>query len=314
MFWLLLLLLVPACSDEPAKKTAVEAPTPIFLWEAKHETGTAYLFGTIHLPDPRVLKLPRVIDEAFERSDVVLTELDMSPANRMKMQAMMLLPRGEKLSRILPKELQARFEKYLPLAAVDNQKIWAATVTVMMLQAREMFMSGRQPLDLELPLRAKAEGKEVGALEEPEEQIGVFDRLDTEEQIEMLEEALTLLEKDKAEGTNSMHKMVQLYIDGDIDGILKYQTLNGREPTERDKRFMKWILDDRNVHMADRLAERMKKAPGKTWFVAVGAAHYTGAVSVQKLLEEKGFKVRRIVRTDKLPAVKKPEPELVPSK
>ena len=50
--------------------------------------------------------------------------------------------------------------------------------------------------------------------------------------------------------------------------------------------------------MADRLAARMKKKPGKVWFVAVGAAHYAGDIGVGELLKKKGFKVRRMKRSE----------------
>ncbi len=309
--WILLLLLVGCGAQEPVREKT-DAPKPIFLWEAKHETGTAYLFGTIHLPDPRVLALPRAVDEAFTASDIVLTELELTPAAQVKMLQMMMLPKGESLTKLLPKETQARLAKRgLPMAAVDKYKVWGLMASLIMLHGREYFGGGRQAIDAVLPARAKREGKQVGALEIPEEQIGVFEKLTTEEQIRMLDDTLTLIEKDVEAGTNSLGEMLDLYLAGDLDAMVNFQALNGRDPTEADKKFMKWILDDRNVHMADRLADRMKKAPGKVWFVAVGAAHYAGPMGVNKLLAKKGFKVRRMTRDDK---IKKREPEAAGAK
>jgi len=304
-WWLLLLFLLAGCEEETSKAKAAAAADakPIFLWEAKHETGTAYLFGTIHLPDPRVLKLPRVVREAFDRSDIVLTEIELDAATQVKMLRAMQLPRGESLKKILPEDVQKRIAKLLPMAAVEKQKVWAVTVNLMLLQAGDLFRSGRLPLDADLPLKAKAAGKTVGALETVEEQIGLFDKMTIEDQIEMLKDTLDLIEKDKASGTNTLHKLVDLYLAGDLEAIMKFETTMGRKPSERDKKFMKLLLDDRNVRMADRLAARMKKDPGHIWFVAVGAAHYHGEVGVGSLLAKKGFKVRRLTRAD---AVKQP--------
>jgi len=298
--WLLLLFLLPVHAEEPKPKPRAE-PKPIFLWEAKHETGTAYLFGTIHLPDPRVLKLPTVVQEAIDRSDVVLTEIKMDGAAQAKALSLMMLPRGQSLSEILPAEVKERVGKMLPMAAVNQLKIWALTMNLMLLQAGDMFLSGRQPLDLMIPIEAARAGKEIGGLETVEEQIGIFDKLSNEEQIRMLKQTLDMIDKDKAAGKNSLQEMIGLYLEGDLDSIMKLESVAGEEPTEADKKFMKLILDDRNVHMADRLAERMKKNPGKVWFVAVGAAHYAGDVGVGALLKKKGFEVRRMTRADGVP-------------
>jgi uncharacterized protein len=46
--------------------------------------------------------------------------------------------------------------------------------------------------------------------------------------------------------------------------------------------------------MTDRLAEKMKQAPDKTFFFAVGAGHLGGAEGILAMLEKDGFKVTRV--------------------
>ena len=55
---------------------------------------------------------------------------------------------------------------------------------------------------------------------------------------------------------------------------------------------MKALLDDRNIGMADKADEFMQGAKDKSHFFAVGALHYTGKASVQKLLRKKGYTVK----------------------
>ena len=57
---------------------------------------------------------------------------------------------------------------------------------------------------------------------------------------------------------------------------------------------MKKLLDDRNVRMVDRMLERAGKAPKRTYFVAVGAAHFPGETGILRLLEKKGKKIKRV--------------------
>ena len=56
----------------------------------------------------------------------------------------------------------------------------------------------------------------------------------------------------------------------------------------------------RHVYTVDKLdearAEAMEKEKGKTWFVAVGAAHHWGPTGLPALLRKQGFKVKRTVR------------------
>jgi hypothetical protein len=52
------------------------------------------------------------------------------------------------------------------------------------------------------------------------------------------------------------------------------------------------LIGGRNAKWADALARRMKR-PG-TVFVAVGAGHLAGPQSVQRMLEAKGYKARRL--------------------
>jgi uncharacterized protein YbaP (TraB family) len=62
--------------------------------------------------------------------------------------------------------------------------------------------------------------------------------------------------------------------------------------------FMRRLLEDRNVGMADKIASYLQM-PGTT-FVLVGAAHLTGPEGIVALLEARGLKGRRINSNDTL--------------
>ncbi|MHC4954740.1 MAG: TraB/GumN family protein [Planctomycetota bacterium] len=301
----LFLCLVPSQADTPETPKA----NP-FLWEAKHETGTAYLFGTIHIPDPRVMKLPPAVETAFARSDVVLTEIEFDPGSMARLTMAMMLPKGQKLSNMMTPELAKRINAIVPIVGLDAYQPWAATLFLTVIHMGPVMQRG-EALDKMFPRRGKAEGKEIGALETVEEQVAALSFLSEKEQIKQLEKTLELIEKDRKNKTNTMLKLIDFYLEGDADQMMKKSVALTGEPDEIDKKFMKRILDDRNVVMADRLAAKMKAKPGKVWFVAVGAGHYSGEMGVGKLLAKKGFTLRRMAADEKVPP-KAPKKEPVP--
>ena len=50
--------------------------------------------------------------------------------------------------------------------------------------------------------------------------------------------------------------------------------------------------------MVDRIVEKLEKEPSKSFFFAVGAAHWPGAEGMLELLAKKGFKARRLTPAD----------------
>jgi len=302
MNWMRRLLLLPllflaTCDEESKTAAAQPEPKGPYLWEATSELGTVYLFGTIHIPAPEVLDLPQVVRDAIGRADVVLTELKLDRDTAAAAQKMMMLPPGETLKTVLPPEDYERLvKKGVPLAGMSRMKVWAAAQQLLLIHGAKYFMSGRQPMDMAIPREAEQAGKEVGALETPEEQIAVFETLTLPEQIRMLDKMADLVAKDRREKTDTIGEMVKIYLEGDLEKIMKFSTTYGGEPDATDKKLMKALLDDRNVRMAERLVARMKEKKGKTWFVAVGAAHHWGPTGLPALLRKQGFKVKRTVR------------------
>ena len=60
----------PAAQETPAPAPQASAPPAApkgspFLWRIEGHGAAAYLYGTIHLPDDRVLSLPDTVERAF---------------------------------------------------------------------------------------------------------------------------------------------------------------------------------------------------------------------------------------------------------
>ena len=90
-----------------------------FLWRVKrashHSSPPSYLFGTIHVPYTRVWDfIPDRSKQAFHSSHNVFFELDLTdPLTISKLTSCQLLPHGENLQTLLPRDLYRRLKRHL---------------------------------------------------------------------------------------------------------------------------------------------------------------------------------------------------------
>jgi uncharacterized protein YbaP (TraB family) len=259
---------------------------------------TSYLFGTIHLSDPRVIKLHPNAEKAFKDSDVFYAEIDLDPGAQLRVAPMIIRKDGQKLTDAIGPELTAKLKKVLKginpaldTTAFEPFKTWGIAMTI---GALEEQLSGKQALDAVLYQRAQKEQKKVDALETADAQVGLFDKFTEEEQQAMLSDALdTLIEEQKAD-IKSVERLLNVYLTGTTKEIADFMTAEMAKADtnpQLTKRLMKALLDDRNIGMADKADQFMQASPDEAHFFGVGAAHYTGKLAVQDLLKKKGYKI-----------------------
>jgi uncharacterized protein YbaP (TraB family) len=298
------LLASVAAAREPAP-TAVEAPqspapTPHpLLWRIEGNPPS-WLYGTIHLPDERVLELPPVVRDAIESSDGLFTEIPMDLSTQLRAAASAMLPGLTTLEDELPEELYDRLDSFLESKGFEplvfkKFKVWAVAMQLELLDHIDRLASG-PPLDQFLYDLARSLGKEVGGLETVQEQLDVFETLPPEGQIELLRRTLDRLERYDDEGIDPTERLLEAYLGGDMrriaalvaEGMEEDEDGLGQEMQER-------LLTRRNARMADRIAERLRARPGKAYFFAAGAAHFLeDEEGIPSLLRARGFEIRRI--------------------
>lgn len=288
-----------------ARVAAAQATSAPFLWEARHGESRVWLFGTIHVPDDRVLALPPIVRDAFTSADRVLTELPMDTAAQAEIAAALLLPEGQRLRAIvgdarfarLEARVRAIVEPQVPLAApvlvamLDRLKPWAAMAQFVSLEYLAQTMEGKAALDQQLYADALAAGKKVGGLETVAEQAGIFEAFSQTEQLRMLDE--TLDEMDAP--TVTSRDLVTWYVAGD-EAKLRDALAQSSKDATLSKKFEDILITQRNRRMAERIDAARRQAPAETLFVAVGTLHLIGEDSVPARLESLGYTVRRASR------------------
>ncbi len=294
---------------QEAARAAAPAPAPApFFWRIDGRVPS-YLFGTIHVPDERVLALAGPVEQAFDRADAVYTEIPLDPATQVSIMGRVLLPGDKTLSDVIGAPLAARLAKAVEralsrsapkgtaaalTAMLNRMQPWAAMSQLPMLEFLPDMFAGRQALDAALWTRAQKAGKALRALETVDEQLGTFERFTLQEQTRMLELALDEMEKNPAGEGSPARLLVAAYLSGDSERLMS--TLQESMGADRElyTKVSTVLLDERNVRMADRILERLAQEPQTVHFFAVGAAHYPGPRGIVSLLEKKGLTVTRV--------------------
>ena len=295
-------LLLPTI-PETLGQEAIESIQKPFLWRIKAhpDDKPSYLFGTIHLSRPSVTKLPPRVLAALHASDAVYTEIPMDPPTLVRMTPHLFLPEGKTLADVLPKDLLKEaqgavkeIDPKLPFDPFSRMQVWAFAAGLAGLEDQIKY-PGALAQDMVIFQRGALDGKEVGGIESPEEQIAIFDELTVDEQIEMLRDGLKQMRDIRATGQSPSEMLVGLYLTGDIDALgIELNKWLDPEGSELSAKLVERLLTRRNRLMAGRIAAKLRTEAGKTFFFAVGAAHLYGPNGLVNLLSHEGIEVSRV--------------------
>jgi uncharacterized protein YbaP (TraB family) len=296
----------------PASEPAPQAPARPLLWRIEGEIPS-YVFGTIHLPDARVLALPAAVEQALDGADVLFTEIPFDAATLGGMAGKVMLPPEQDLKTLAGEEVFARFVRAFkagvgselpePAAAalaaqLARMKPWAAMAQLAAVDYLPELLAGAQPLDVTLHARATAQGKQTGALETVDEQIGYFEALTTAEQVRLLACSLDELDEARSRGASPAKQLVEMYLQGDTEALLRELTRYLERERELKIKFLSKLVHERNAILAERIAAKRTASAGQRCFFAVGALHLAGEDGIPALLARKGLRTTRVEAVD----------------
>ena len=275
------------------------------LYRLTRDGRENFLFGTMHLSDPRILALPAATKTAFDAAHTVVIETTDILDGAMAQLAILArtdlvnLPAGKTLADYLdPAQKTAMTEKLgaigIPLQSVQTLQPWFIAAGMMIPACEQARMTaGAQPLDMRLALDAKAAGKTVLGLEGATEQLEVMASMPMALQVDSL--LATLAVKDQLPAI--FETMIELYLAGDIAMIQPLsETVMPKDQVTAEitagyKAFDARIITQRNHTMAERMRPMLEKGGA---FVAVGALHLPGEEGLVALLAAVGYRVERL--------------------
>ncbi len=269
-----------------------------FLWKVMGE-HEFYIFGTIHLPDPRVTNLSDDIKQALSNSTKFYAELDLSEANTMMIKESMWLPDDKNLHNYLPADLQTEINKYLQsvnpelnLEFFSKQKIWVLAITLTVLE-QQLKYPGHPPLDSVLYQHAVSLGLATGGLETIEEQLSVFDSMSIEDQVIFLRDTTEFMSTTKKNDIKFLDESITAYIEGDIDSLMDHLMSYMKDNVFYDE-LLDRLINQRNLSMVDKMLALVSDDSDNQYFFAVGAGHFWGDLGINTILMEKGYTIEAI--------------------
>ena len=273
------------------------------FWKVDREgVSPSYLLGTMHVTDPRVLKMPPGAAEAHAAARVIVIESDEILDERRAAAAILTRPEltmftdGRSIENLLPPEdlvvlKEGLEERGLVLSAVSRMKPWMLAGFV----ATSACESARKAdgaifLDKKIALDGVASGKPVKGLETLQEQLAAMAEMPIDFHLQALVETVRLGDR----MDDVVETMTELYLAGETG--LTIPALKALTPTltEGDESayaaFESAVISARNHRMAERAAPILAEGGA---FVAVGALHLPGEDGLVELLRKQGFTVSR---------------------
>ncbi|XP_072216087.1 metalloprotease TIKI1 isoform X2 [Excalfactoria chinensis] len=259
-----------------------------FLWTIKRDPPS-YFFGTIHVPYTRVWDfIPENSKKAFQQSHVVYFELDLTdPYTISALTSCQLLPQGENLQDVLPRDIYHRLKQHLeyvklmmPSWMTPDQRgkglyadylfnaiagnwerkrpVWVMLM-VNSLTEVDIKSRGVPVLDLYLAQEAERLRKQTGAVEKVEEQCHPLNGLNFSQVPNFINATLPAHERITAQ--------------------------------EIDSYFRQELIYKRNERMGRRVKDLLEEYPDKSFFFAFGAGHFMGNNTVIDVLRREGYDV-----------------------
>jgi uncharacterized protein YbaP (TraB family) len=249
------------------------------------------VFGTIHVADPRVLDLPEPVVRALEGSKRYYRENTLGAREEARFFEAAQFEDGGRLEPLIGREDYARVaallrERDVPPEVIARIKPWAALANLTVLP--EDYE--RVNLDQKLAALARERGLRVLGLEGIEEQISVFERIPLETQVALLKHALA----HRDELAAMIEPAIQAWMRRDLAGIHAASARAESRFPEMAAHYRilsKAVVENRTIVMAHRLYLPLREGRA---FVAVGADHLYGGRGLLALIEEQGYRVRRV--------------------
>jgi uncharacterized protein len=269
------------------------------LWKIEGEDiRISYVFGTLHVSDPRVLNVPFPVEEAFNKSEIAAFEAVLAPGENEKRfgEHYVKLPDGTTTRGLVGNDAWGKLVSvykgrgyWRPRNDIKPWVFWRSLGG-----SRANFYGNDRERNPDQPIlddwledRARKGGKEVVGLETAEENFAIYDGMPMDIQVSLLQTALDHYHEE----TFGIPRL-QIYLDGDLaQSRALWELALGRLDPEAARILDDRLLDDRNRVMVDRMLPLMRRA---STFVAVGAGHMAGDQGILRLLEQRGFTVTRL--------------------
>ena len=263
-----------------------------FLWQIEKDVRISHLYGTMHVLPENLVVPGKKTTQAFLGSDLLALEMDILDAKIIAeyKEEVKRAPDQMKLS-VAQKDEAMRLAKSLCAEKdIDDAYPWSLKYT--QISVAKMRSLGYEPAfgrEIFFSIVAKGVQKSVYSLETVRVQVRALTE-GWDVPAASVDKYLSGIQSGSTE--RMMQSMISMWSNNELE---KFADLDSWCEC-KDDAFTKHLLigmnDGRNPGMADNLDRLISS--GKTVFAAVGALHMTGTLALPKLMEQKGYVVRRV--------------------
>jgi hypothetical protein len=267
-----------------------QSRTRNFLWKVASKAGVVYLVGSVHLLTEDYYPLSPALDVAFNDSDLLVEEADLSeletPSSQMKMLTRGMLPANQSIETVVSPATFALVTRRvnglgIPLDPLKHFKPWMLALTLVEFEWQKAGFDATFGLDRHFHDRAKIAGKAVQGLETVDYQLSLFDDMAPEEQDRMLADSLKDIDNERA----NVRALADAWRAGDLPTVERIVLAD----VKSDPFMYQRVLVARNRNWLPTIETYFGRT-GHT-FVVVGAAHLVGPDGLLAMLRAKGYTV-----------------------
>lgn len=285
---------MPVPTGEPATLPAPDARkagTPAIWTIAKPNGGTITLFGSVHLLPVGLDWHTPALTAALDNAETVVFETPLagmeSPEAMAFLQSNMMNPPGVTLSSLLEPADKTKVEQAAAAVGVPFTMLEAMRPWIVGLQLGVQFVvnKGFDPnsgVDKKVEAEAKAKGKRLDSFETTQEQLEIFTKMTTDQEVAFLVSTAG----DILENPDELTEMIDAWYAGDVPSIDRLMNSS----LELYPELAKVILHDRNDRWVEKITGTYMN-DGEDYLIVVGAAHLAGEHGVPELLRARGIAV-----------------------
>ena len=256
--------------------------TPL-MYQLCDDDSCIYLLGSIHLGDSRVTKFNNVILDAYNQSDSLAVELDMSSVSFDVNEFVS----DTSIENIISKDLNDKlinFSTNHPLFSYESLKYAKLGYLYDYLSLLPYLELGyiQEGVDSYFVSLAHKQKKEVISLETYEEQLSLLLDYSNDFYAKQMEKIINDYDSFKELSIS----LYDAYLKGNKNELKKLiDEDNENLETEEKMNYLKAVYDDRNIYMASRVEEFLNN--NNKVFMVVGSAHVIGNNGIIDLIGNK---------------------------
>jgi uncharacterized protein YbaP (TraB family) len=273
-------------------------PSTPAIWRVSDADNSLYLLGSFHALKPNDYPLSQTVTDAYADAEILVFEIApeqlQSPDLGQTMLKAATLPDTQSLQGLLPPStwqklvLWQQANPAYPLASLQRIEPWYAAILIANTQSAAQGFDPKLGLDQHLMGKAKTVRKPSIGLEQAQQQIDLFDRMNPAAQLELLNEALSITDN-PAKG--ELEQLRVHWKTGDIEAL---QNITVTKMQNEYPELYRSVNVERNRSWLPQLRRLLDDEPEKDAMVVVGALHLLGPDGLVAQLKANGYRVERL--------------------